>query len=248
MANTWYKQHEAAGGAKLPPSFTNDFIDTVKRTAPQTEEGLVIGGETEVTKLIQRVEALRDKPISLAGAQEIDEALGNLIDKQYGVKGLSKEGNDLLDLQTSFREQLEKAAPAGDVGAVGGIDALTQARKAWSQAMKMGDLERIQLRASQTEQPSTEIRRGIRTLLGNERRSRGYTDEEGGAAASQQARLYGRKYSIRLAAGWSRSPLPQVALAGSASGGRRGRSWGLRCRLAAHLEPQCGDDVAEPPA
>jgi hypothetical protein len=188
VASTWYQRHEDAGGAMMPTSFTNNFIDTIKRIAPQTEEGLAIGGETEVTKLISRAEALRDKPISLAGAQEIDEALGNLIDKQYGVKGLSKEGEQLLELQTSFREQLINAAPAGDAAAPGAVEALKNGRAAWSQYQKMRDLERIRDRAALQDHPDTGIRAQIRSLLDNPRRSRGYTDEERAALSDAAKR------------------------------------------------------------
>ena len=64
------------------------------------------------------------------------------------------------------------------VGGADGFDALRTGRQAWAAAMKLRDLEAIQQRAEMTEQPSTSIRTQIRTILGNAKKSRGYTDEE----------------------------------------------------------------------
>jgi hypothetical protein len=64
------------------------------------------------------------------------------------------------------------------VGGADGFDALRTGRQAWAAAMKLRDLEAIQQRAEMTEQPSSSIRTQIRTILGNAKKSRGYTDEE----------------------------------------------------------------------
>jgi len=185
IAGRLYDQAAQSGGT-LTPQFTSKFIDEVQKIAPQTEEGLAVAGETPITSLVNRIKQLADKPISLAGAQEIDEALGNMIDKEYGLKGLSKEGNNLLDLQSTFRDMIAKAEPSDVSGGAQGFDALTRARAVWAQAMKMGDLERIAARADGQAQPSTGIITGVRTLLANPKRLRGYSPEE--IAALQQAR------------------------------------------------------------
>ena len=104
--------------------------------------------------------------------------LGDLIDKEFGVKGLSKDGRKLAQIQSTFRDQIENAGPGDVTGGTTGFDALGPARKAWSQAMKMDDLERIQQRADLTDNPATSIKTQIRTLLTNRTRSRGYSPDE----------------------------------------------------------------------
>lgn len=176
-ASSLYKTADATGGT-LTPTFTNKFIDSVAAAAPQTEAGAAVSGQSAVSNLVERMQSLRDKPMTLQAAQEVDEALGNLIDKEYGMKGLSKEGKQLQDVQHAFRDQIEGAGPGDITGDSGGFGALSQARKAWSQAMKMDDLERMQARAAQTDNPTTSFRTQVRTLLNNRSRSRGYSEEE----------------------------------------------------------------------
>jgi hypothetical protein len=188
VAGVYYDKADQTGGT-LTPEFTNRFIDEARKIAPQTPEGAAVTGDTAATKLNERIAALQDQPVTLRGAQEIDEGLGDLIDKEYGPRGISKQGKQLVDLQSRFRNMIADAGPGDIEGGSEGFAALVHARKAWSQAMKMSDLERIQERAMGQEQPSTGIRTGIRTLLGNAARVRGYSPDE--LAALDRARTRG---------------------------------------------------------
>lgn len=184
IASAYYDIADKSGGT-LTPQFTNKFIDSVKAAAPQTEAGQAITGESTVSALARRMEALKDKPMTLQAAQEVDEGLSQLISKEYGPTGLSKEGRQLLDVQSAFRDQIAQAAPGDVEGGTAGFDALVNGRKAWAQARKMDDLERIQERAADTDNPATSIRTQVRTLLNNRNRSRGYDADE--IAALQDA-------------------------------------------------------------
>lgn len=187
IASAYYDKADQAGGT-LTPEFANKFVDAAKKVAPQSEAGLAVAGETPVTALAKRIDALRDQPISLKAAQEIDESLGGLIDKEYGMKGLSKDGKNLLDLQSTFRSMIQDAEPGDVAGGKEGFAAIADGRKAWAQAMKMDDLERIQQRAMGTDNPATGIKSGIRTLLANRSRSRGYSEDEIAALKDAQER------------------------------------------------------------
>jgi hypothetical protein len=124
------------------------------------------------------MQSLRDQPLSLQSAQEIDEALGGLIDKEFGVKGLSKDGRNLLNLQSTFRDMIANAGANDVQGGTAGFEALSGARQAWAAAMKMDDLERIQARAELTDNPATSIKSQLRVLLSNRTKARGYSDDE----------------------------------------------------------------------
>jgi hypothetical protein len=83
VAGAFCKAADAAGGT-LTPAFTNRFIDEIGKVAPQTGAGQLVAGETPVAALVRRMNEgagdlppLRDQPLSLQAAQEIDEALGN---------------------------------------------------------------------------------------------------------------------------------------------------------------------------
>jgi hypothetical protein len=177
IASAYYHKADQVSGT-LNPTFANKFLGEAESIAPQTPEGQMVTGDSAITTLVDRLQGLRDQPISLQGAQEIDEGLGNLIDREFGVKGLTKEGKNLLDLQTTFRNMIMDAKPEDVDGGMQGFEALKQGRAAWSQAMKLMDLERIQERATLTDNPATSIRSGIRVLLSNPSRIRGYSPEE----------------------------------------------------------------------
>jgi hypothetical protein len=177
IASGYYRREEALGG-NLKPNFTNDLIDRAEALAPQTEEGRIFTGDTALTSLVDRMQGLRDHSLSLQAAQEIDEALGSMIDKEHSITGLSKEGKHMFDLQSTMRDMIENAGENDVEGGTEGFAALGQARIAWSQAMKMADVERIIARAELTDNPATSIKSGIRVLLSNPSRVRGYAPEE----------------------------------------------------------------------
>lgn len=165
-------------GGVLTPEFTNNFVDEAKSISPQTEAGKIVAGDSTLTQLNDRMDALRDKPITLAAAQEIDEGLGKLIDSEYTIKGLSKDGKQIYDLQTKFRDMMNDAAKNGQVqGSTEGLDAWKQGQAQWSQAMAMRDIESIMNRASQTDNPATSLRTQFRSLANNPSRMRGFTSD-----------------------------------------------------------------------
>jgi len=177
MASDYYTAANQAGGT-LSPAFTNRWIDAASKIGPQTEAGKLVSGTNPMSALTERLQQLRDKPLTLQDVQDIDEGLGNLIDSEHDVTGLSKVGKNLLNVQSTLRNMIAGAGPADVTGGTAGFDALNNGRAAWSQAMKMSDLERIQNRAAMMDQPATGFKTGIRTLLNNPSRVRGYSADE----------------------------------------------------------------------
>lgn len=184
VASSLYKQADDIGGT-LKPGFTNQLIDEARSAAPQTRLGKMVTGENEVTKFVSRLDAARDEPMTLQEAQEIDEHLGDLIDKEYKPTGITKQGLKLEKIQDGFRDRMLNADETMVEGGPAGFQALKNARMAWHQAMKMRDIEKIATRAKLMEQPVTGVRTGIRQILSNPAKRRGYTDEE--LAALQKA-------------------------------------------------------------
>lgn len=176
IASAYYDQADAAGGV-LSPEVTNKFLDNAAATTPQTAAGRAVAGQSTTAALVERLQSLRDQPLTLQAAQEIDSGLGALISKEYGPGGLSQDGKQLLDIQSDFRDQIKNAGPGDIQGGAVGFDAWNLGRQAWAQARKMDDLEQIMERASQTDNPATSIKSQVRTLI-NSKRSRGYDDEE----------------------------------------------------------------------
>lgn len=177
LANTAYRKADELGGT-LKPDVTNRFIDeAARKLVPQTAEGKLLAGESVSTKLAERLQNLAGKPISLRGAQEIDEILGDEIDRLSELGRLTKEGKKIYDLQTSFRKAIENAAEHEVTGGKEGFTMLKTARSLWKTQAQLRDVEKIIARAEMTDNPATSIKTGFRTLASNPERLKGFSPE-----------------------------------------------------------------------
>jgi hypothetical protein len=164
--------------ATYSPEYMNKAFDVAKVVPGQTEHGIVTGGPTAVTSLLERWQGLRDKPATLQGATEMDRSLADLITQEYGPRGISGPGKQLQEIQRNLRDHFENPG-AGDVtGGTAGIEAMAPARQAWSQALKMDDIVRMQERADRTQNPTQSIKTQANTLLSSRTKSRGWSPEE----------------------------------------------------------------------
>jgi hypothetical protein len=102
-----------------------------------------------------------------------------IIAEKYFKEGrITAEGRKIIEVQGAFRDAIESAAPSQVIGGKEGFLALRQARKAWQQAMKINDIERVLARAEFTDQPANSIKNGFKTILTNPKKLRGYSKEE----------------------------------------------------------------------
>jgi hypothetical protein len=259
VASAYYDIADKSGGT-LTPQVTNKFVDAVEAAGKQTKAGKITAGENPVSSLAGRLQELRDEPLTLRAAQEIDEALGDLIDKEHSVTGLSKDGTKLVDVQSKFRDMIENAGEGDITGGTTGFDALGPARKAWSQARKMDDLERIQQRAELTDNPATSVRTQIRTLLSSKTKSRGYSPEELAALKEAADRgvvgsalhVFGSRLVPLVAggAGLASGPVTAAAMAGAAhvvGAGLRAGATGIQTRRLNRAIGTIGEGVPPNP-
>lgn len=177
LANTSYKQAEDLGG-QIAPQGTNKFVSEAEKIMPQTAAGKIVAGETDATKLVARLQTLKDKPLSLAEAQEIDEALGEAIDSNSVLGKVNKQGLKLAKIQGALRDVMHSPSEGDLAGSGAGFDALRQGQAYWSQMMKMRDLERIQTNATLTDNTATSIRSGVRAILRSPARAKYYAPQE----------------------------------------------------------------------
>lgn len=174
--------------ATYSPEYMNKAFDVAKVVPGQTEHGIVTGGPTAVTALLDRWQGLRDKPATLQGATEMDRSIADLITQEYGPHGISGVGKQLQEIQRNLRDHFENPG-AGDVtGGTAGIEAMAPARQAWSQALKMDDIVRMQERADRTQNPTQSIKTQANTLLSSRAKSRGWSDAEKDALENMASR------------------------------------------------------------
>lgn len=178
-ANESYTKAAEQGGI-LSAELTNKFIDESNKLQPQTAEGQLISGSTAATELLQKAQQLRDKPLSLQAAQEIDSAITAEITKHVDpLTGRpTAEGLGLIKIQDKFRDTINSATEKDIAGGKTGFDYWKEGKDYWARAAKLNDIEKIIARAELMEQPSTGIKSGFRTLASNPKRMAGYTKQE----------------------------------------------------------------------
>lgn len=173
-----YDRAKKSGG-QIKSSTTDRFLDNVQKAVmPQTEAGKILAGDTETTKIMERLNNLRGRALSLDEAQEVDEILGDAIDSFVENGVVKKEGNKILDIQRALRNVIETATPDDIDGTKEGFEALKQGRQLWSKQAKLRDVEKIMTRARLSQQPANALKAGFRELLLNAKKTRGYNKEE----------------------------------------------------------------------
>lgn len=174
-----YKEAAELGGT-VKKEVSDKFVETIQNMKPQTRLGQAYGGDSEFTKAVDKIsDAMKGQPVSLDEAQELDELLGDEIDKfvENGVP--NKQGKKLLDIQSAFRNMISEAPEDQVEGGKEGFEALSKARQVWSASRRAADLEKIITRAEMsTTNPDQAIRSGFSALYRNPARMRGFSLEE----------------------------------------------------------------------
>jgi hypothetical protein len=217
LANGAYANAKANGGI-LSPDIVNKFVDAAEKVTPQTAAGRLVSGDSETTKLVQRLQALRGKPLSLDEAQEIDEEIGNLASSNTDLGKFTKEGLNINKVQSALRDTIDGASESDVVGGKDGFNSLVQARKYWSQMLKMRDVERIINRATNgKDNPGIIMKNGFGTLAAKlANASRGWTPQE--ISAVQAASKTGAGASLARVFGSRLIPIA-AAVVGETTGG-----------------------------
>jgi hypothetical protein len=213
QASKLYEVAEQKGGA-LSAGEANKFYNQILKIRPQTVEGKVFKGKSAIADIFDQIPDLKDRPMTLRAAQEVDEALGDLA---YGTMDkfgkLTSDGKKFLDMQTSLRRTIENADESMVHGGKEGFEALKEARRHWATSLRLRDVEKIIDNSQYAEQPATALRTGFRTLLKNPDRLKGYTPKE--VAAIKRAAKTGIVTDALRLAGSGLTPI--IAGAGGAA-------------------------------
>lgn len=177
-ASDSYAEANAQGGI-LKGNVRNKFLDDLDDLQPKSREVRELAGDEDFVKIAEKLKQNRDRPMTLQTAKELDEYLGDQIDKYFINGSLKAEGRKLLAVQNKLRDAIEGATEA-DVfgGAKGGFEALKRGRELWSASARQRDIERIVNRAALSDNPQTALRTGFRTLASNPSRMRGFNEKE----------------------------------------------------------------------
>ena len=73
----------------------------------------------------------------------------------------------MLGIQRKIRENIENATPEDMVGGSAGFKAYKNARKLWSRAVKLGQIEKILNNAESAKDVGGNIKQSFRTFINN---------------------------------------------------------------------------------
>jgi len=160
-----YKQ-AAEAGENFPDAVRLNLINSLESKKAGAES--LRKGSNDIDNALELMEVRKGEVLTLDGAQQIDEELGQLISKNYR-DGLNADGKKLLEIQDKFRSEIQKSE---------GGKLLKEGRDLWSASKRMEDIDRILKNAEFTDNPATSIKNGFRTLARNKKRMRGYSPKE----------------------------------------------------------------------
>lgn len=239
-------QKAAEKGGVLKSDIANKFVDEIQSIAPQTELGKIIGGDSPVTKLTEKLNLFKDKPISLGAAQEVDELLGDQIDNfvDRATGGITKDGLKIQKIQNTFRKIVDSASENDIIGGKDGFASLKEGRRLWSAQARLRDIEKIITRAELTDNPATALKTGFRNLYSNPSRLRGFSDSE--KELIKKAAETGVVVDMLKTMGSRLIPIGSVLTGGGLSGTALSQAGSLVSRSAAtKLQLQRANKVAE---
>lgn len=177
MAGVAYKTAESKGGT-LSPKLVNKFADDIANIAPQTEAGKLFSGNTKFTEAAAAVNRLRDKPLTLKAAQEIDEGLSGLIDLAKDGGMMTKDATNVLKIQKALRATIDNAADSDIIGGKEGFEALKAGRALWRRSAKLRDIDNILRAAEVSDNPATTIKNGFSGIYKDKSLFNGYSKQE----------------------------------------------------------------------
>lgn len=177
LANQAYQKADQVGGT-LSSQLTDDFLNRVGGLKPKSVAGQTVPIDGKFREVVDFVDNLRGKDLSLQDAQTLDEYLGDAIDSFTEMGRVNKTGQKLLTMQRELRNVIEGAQPGQISGGTAGFEALKEGRQLWAAQMKLRDIEKIISRAENMQNPAQSIKTGFNTLLHNAKKTRGYTKEE----------------------------------------------------------------------
>lgn len=154
----------------MPPEFINALSDDLNTAGPKGPLETAIAGETPIGRMADEVQKLRDTPTTLEDAQRTYSRLGDAATEEFKKNGNSENYRQLMEIQANMRDRISPPDLAGD-------DPWTNARRAWAQAMKMDDVERMKARADGTQNPTSSYKTAVNNYI-NGKASRGWSGEE----------------------------------------------------------------------
>lgn len=156
-----YGEAEKAG-ASLISELNDKFIDNAKKAVgAETAHGSAVPPSDLAQKILNNLdENARGQPLTLRGAQELEEKINKQI--TYQPNGLlTPESADLLKIKKTLRDTINSAQPQNMIGGPQGWQAWNEAKRAYSARGILTDLHNIMEKSSIADQPGSALKRNL---------------------------------------------------------------------------------------
>lgn len=169
-----YQYADKVGGV-ISPQGRNEFVNTVNSLHPPSSEVPV---EPVYQNVLDTINAKKDRPLTLKGAQDIDEYLGDKINGEVMNNGqLSSTGKKLLDVQTTLRQYTRDPNATNIIGGDQGFKAWQEGQARWHNQAQLRDIQQIieKATAPNVGNQAQAIQNGFGRLMVNPKRFKQYS-------------------------------------------------------------------------
>jgi hypothetical protein len=161
--------------AKANDAFLDNKISGIRTQTPEARR--FDPTDAVDASIVDLNNALRGQELSLRGTQEIDKKIGDRIEVALRA-GKKDEASRLLEMQHALRDHVESVGEGETVGGPAGFAALKDARRAWSVAVRMQDIERMIEKAEGTLNPQQSMRTQVNSYVNNPKMTRGWDPKD----------------------------------------------------------------------
>lgn len=172
-------------GAVASPAFTNNkIINAITSQSPQTFTAALGQADAPFTKwMADAIPQLKDKALTLQEIQGLDHNLSGFIDKHTDpMTGFpTAEATPFIKVQQALRSATKPTnIGIGDLvsGSPEALQAWKDGQGVWADSYKLGDIDRINNRASLMSNPSQAMQTGYRQIATSEDFKNLYTPEQ----------------------------------------------------------------------
>lgn len=158
VAGIKYDIADQAGGA-LSPDKRNQFIDAAQG-ANKGADGKIVPPSPLAQKILDNLSETRGQPLTLRGAQNIEEGINSNIEYQPNGQ-LTKDSVQLLKIKKALRNTIDSATPQDMTGGPDGWQAWQDGKKAYAASGILTDINNMINKSTYADQPAAQLKRNI---------------------------------------------------------------------------------------
>ena len=158
VAGIKYDEAENIGGS-LTSDKRNQFIDAA-HGAEKGADGNIVPPSPLAQKILDNLNKTRDQPLTLKGAQNIEQDINQNI--SYQPNGmLTPDSVQLLKIKSALRNTINSASPQDLIGGPQAWQSWNDAKKAYSGAGILTDINNMINKATFADQPAAQLKRNL---------------------------------------------------------------------------------------